>query len=101
MADTIGSLVDKLTICELRRWHTERAMLNPAAPVEVRHVAALRLRVIDEQREDLCGELDGHWRALVERGSTPKVYRQLKVYNDPRLRAATACRPISTRKADR
>lgn len=86
MAETIGSLVDKLSIVELRRWHTEEVMLNPDAPVELRHECALRLRVIDDQRADLMAELAALWSAILEGRHVPKVYRQLKMYNDRTLR---------------
>jgi hypothetical protein len=90
MAETVGSLVDKLTIVELRRFHTEQAMLNREATVDVRHAAALRLRIIDEQRSDLQGELDALWIAIGTGAALPKVYRQLKLYNDPALRSASS-----------
>jgi hypothetical protein len=89
MAETIGSLVDKLSIVELRRWHTEEAMLNPEAPVDVRHECALRLAVIDEQRADLSAELSALWEAIISGKTPPKVYRQLKMYNDDSLRTAS------------
>lgn len=89
MAETVGSLIDKLTIVELRRFHTEQAMLNPAATVDVRHTAALRLRVVDEQRADLRAELDALWANICTGAAVPKVYRQLKLYNDPALRDAS------------
>lgn len=89
MAETIGTLVDKLSIVELRRWHTEEIMLDPAAPVELRHECALRLRVIDDQRADLMDELAVLWDAISSGRYRPKVYRQLKMYNDPRMRRPT------------
>ncbi len=89
MAETVGSLVDKLTIVELRRWHTEEAMFNPRAPDDVRHMAALRLRVIDEQRADLADELALLWREITAGRVLPKVYRQFKLYNDAALREAS------------
>jgi len=90
MAETVGSLIDKLTIVELRRWHTEEAMLNARASVDVRHAAALRLHVIDEQRQDLTAELDKLWRDIVAGVARPKIYRQLKLYNDEKLREASS-----------
>lgn len=93
MAETIGSLVDKLSIVELRRWHTEEAMLNPRAPNDVRHECAMRLAIIDEQRDDLVAELDALWASIGRGEHVPKVYRQLKMYNDDRLRAASPDRP--------
>ncbi len=89
MAETVGTLIDKLTIVELRRWHTEEAMLNPRASVDVRHTAALRLHVIDEQRQDLTAELDKLWRDIVAGLARPKIYRQLKLYNDRAMREAS------------
>jgi hypothetical protein len=89
VAETVGSLVDKLSIVELRRWHTEEAMLNPNAPTDVRHECALRLAIIDEQRSDLIAELDALWSSIEDGQHVPKVYRQLKMYNDDRLRDAT------------
>jgi hypothetical protein len=93
MAETIGTLVDKLSIVELRRWHTEEAMLNPDAPVEVRHECALRLAVIDEQRADLAAELSALWEAIMSGREPPKVYRALKMYNDDALRSASQREP--------
>lgn len=90
MAETVGSLVDKLSIVELRRFHTEEVMLNPAAPVELRHDCALRLRVIDEQRKDLMSELSELWAAIQSGKHVPKIYRQYKMYNDRSLREASS-----------
>ncbi len=90
MAETLGSLCDKLSIVELRKWHTEEAMCNPAAPVDVRHECALRLRIIDEQRADLIAEIEQMWEDIVSGRKTPKVYKQLKMYNDDRLRQASS-----------
>jgi len=95
MAETVGSLVDKLTIVELRRFHTEQAMFNCAATIDVRHTAALRLRIIDEQRADLQSELDALWAAIGSGRTLPKVYRQLKLYNDPAMRDASSGKPDS------
>jgi uncharacterized protein DUF4254 len=89
MAETVGTLIDKLTIVELRRWHTEEAMLNPRAEIGVRHTAALRLHVIDEQRADLTAELDVLWAEIVAGRHKPKIYRQLKLYNDAAMRSAS------------
>jgi hypothetical protein len=69
-------------------------MLNPAAPVDIRHECALRLAVIDEQRRDLMAELTALWQAIVAGEHVPKVYRQLKMYNDANLRTATQRRPV-------
>lgn len=90
MAETVGSLIDKISILELRRWHTEGVMLNASAPVEMRHDCALRLHTIDEQRIDLVRELSDLWDAIARGEHMPKVYRQLKMYNDEALRVISS-----------
>lgn len=65
MAETIGSLVDKISIIELRRWHTEGLMMSSEATVDERLDFALRLRIVDEQRDQLVRELDTLWAAIM------------------------------------
>lgn len=100
MAETVGTLIDKLTIVELRRWHTEEAMMNPGAEVGVRHTAALRLHVIDEQRADLAAELDALWVEIVAGRAKPKIYRQMKLYNDAAMREASNAGGVTGRTPD-
>ncbi len=87
MAETVGSLVDKLTIVELKRYHmaeqAERADRGP----EWRARCAGRLAVLTEQRDDLAAELTALVDGLAAGRRTLKVYRQFKMYNDPAYRA--------------
>jgi len=56
---------------------------------DLRRLSRERLSVMTRQRDDLVSELNtlsaswarGDWR--------PKVYRQFKMYNDPRFRSKT------------
>jgi hypothetical protein len=69
MAETLGSLCDKLTIVKLKQWHSEDAA---------------RLRSLDEQEKRLAAEIDEFVRAAVggaissDRLTFPanKVYKQ-------------------------
>ena len=87
MAETIGSLIDKICIAELKIYHmieqTERPDAEPA------HVAKCRQRVtiLNEQRSDLSEELTTLYQRWAKGEWTPKVYRQFKMYNDPQYRA--------------
>jgi len=92
MAETVGSLIDKITIVELRRWHTEEVMMNADAPVDLRHDCALRLKVLDEHRDDLCLELSTLWVDIVEGRHVPKLYRPLDVCDHDILHDATTNR---------
>jgi hypothetical protein len=83
MAETMGTLVDKLCIAELKIFHmqeqTERSDAGPAH----RALCAERVQILTRQRDDLASELNqlaGEW---VRGRWFPKVYRQFKMYNDP------------------
>ncbi len=87
MAETVGSLIDKLSISQLRIWHTRDLMEAATITAENHHRCRHRLAVIEEQRDDLAHELSELWRDLIAGAKPPKIYRQYKMYNDPELRA--------------
>ena len=87
-SETAGAMIDRLSILSLKiramREQTERK------DVDAQHIQLClsRLNVLNEQRQDLAACLD---RLLAEaaRGETFfKVYRQYKMYNDPKLNPA-------------
>ena len=87
-SETAGAMVDRLSILSLKikamREQTERK------DVERAHVESClsKLNLLQQQRADLAACLD---RLLAEaaRGETFfKVYRQFKMYNDPKLNPA-------------
>ncbi len=86
MAETVGSLVDKLSIVELKIYHMqEQAEREDAAP-EFRERCGERLAVLRVQRDDLAEELSGLLSDIASGKTVPKVYRQFKMYNDPQYR---------------
>ena len=87
-SETPGAMIDRLSILALKihnmRLQTQRT------DVDAEHVAACRAKLekLTEQRGDLAGCLD-RLLAEVQRGeSTFKIYRQFKMYNDPKLNPA-------------
>jgi Protein of unknown function (DUF4254) len=86
MAETIGSLVDKLSIAELKIYHMREQVARADADTAHRGRCADRLAVLEEQRDDLAAELSGLWERLRAGVYRPKVYRQFKMYNDPQYR---------------
>ena len=87
-SETAGSMVDRLSILSLKIHHMRLQTLR--TDVDHAHVQACtaRLHRFFEQRRDLAGCLD---RLLTEslRGEASfKVYRQFKMYNDPKLNPA-------------
>jgi hypothetical protein len=89
MAETIGSLTDKITIIELKRYYmrqqTERSDVSEEHRRECRH----KLNVLNEQRDDLIEEVDVLFQEMISGSKRLKVYRQYKMYNDPKYRISS------------
>ncbi len=88
MAETIGSLVDKITIVELKRYHMQAQTEREDASDEHRQTCLRKLSVLDVQRDDLVEELNYLFRDVLVGTAQLQVYRQFKMYNDPRYRMA-------------
>ena len=86
MAETVGSLVDKLSIVELKIYHMREQVERQDAVEAHRARCADRLAVLQCQRDDLAVELSGLWDDVAAGAYRPKVYRQFKMYNDPQYR---------------
>jgi len=87
-SETPGAMTDRLSILALKihamRLQTQRTDVDAA------HIEACRAKLekLTEQRSDLAGCLD-RLLAEVQRGeSFFKIYRQFKMYNDPKLNPA-------------
>ncbi|HEX6816422.1 MAG TPA: DUF4254 domain-containing protein, partial [Gemmatimonadaceae bacterium] len=83
MADTVGSLADKLSIMELKIYHMREQAERADATAEFRAQCSDRVRVLEQQRNDLSAELSELLAGLASGAVVPKVYRQFKMYNDP------------------
>jgi len=88
VAETIGSLVDKITIIELKIYHMREQAQRDDATEDFRARCVARLEVMREQRDDLATELTKLAADISGGRVTPKVYRQFKMYNDPQYRRA-------------
>jgi hypothetical protein len=86
MADTIGSLVDKISIIELKIYHMREQRDRPDRDQAFRTACDNKLAVMAEQRDDLAAELTALAGDIASGRVTPKVYRQFKMYNDPQYR---------------
>lgn len=84
MAETVGSLADKLSIVELRMYHIRERAERADAPAELKQECDQRLAVLARQRDDLADELTTLLADIAAGRVVPKVYRQFKLYNDPR-----------------
>jgi hypothetical protein len=89
MAETIGSLVDKISIVELKVFHMQKQVERSDATPEHRQKCADRLKILKEQRDDLSQELSVLSEDVLSGRKKLKVYRQFKMYNDPTYRTPT------------
>jgi hypothetical protein len=87
-SETPGLMIDRLSILALKIYHTREESRRASATEEHRSKNAERLILLDEQREDLAGCLDALWAEVLEGRRRFKLYRQMKMYNDPELNPA-------------
>lgn len=87
-SESPGLMIDRLSILALKMYHTREEMERPEAPAGHAERNRERLAVLTEQREDLAECLDRLWTEALAGTRRFKVYRQLKMYNDPALNPA-------------
>jgi hypothetical protein len=87
-SETPGLIIDRLSILALKIYHTEEEAHRATATESHRQRNAERLALLAEQRGDLAGCLDDLWTKVLEGKRRFKLYRQLKMYNDPELNPA-------------
>ncbi len=86
--ETAGSAIDRLSVLALRIYHLERAGDDDLLDSQTRTEAAARLAICHEQQADLTEALESLWQEVTAGCRRFKLYRQLKLYNDPRFRPA-------------
>jgi transposase len=87
-SESPGLMIDRLSILALKIYHTQEEIDRPHAPAGHADRNRQRLALLTEQREDLVACLDSLWAEAVAGTRRFKLYRQLKMYNDPTLNPA-------------
>ena len=87
-SESPGLMIDRLSILALKRYHTNEEVSRPNAPPGHAERNRARLALLTEQRSDLVSCLDRLWSQVLALERRFKVYRQLKMYNDPALNPA-------------
>ena len=87
-SETPGLMIDRLSILALKLYHTREEAHRASATEDHRLRNAKRLALLEEQRGDLAGCLDALWAEVLGGTRRFKLYRQLKMYNDPELNPA-------------
>jgi len=87
-SESPGLILDRLSILALKIYHTTEEA-HRASASEAHHQKNLgRLTLLEEQRNDLAACLDTLWREVLDGKRRFKLYRQMKMYNDPELNPA-------------
>lgn len=87
-SESPGLIIDRLSILSLKLFHTREEAERPEAPAGHRERNLERWRVLLEQRSDLAAAMGRLWRQVLAGERRFKLYRQLKMYNDPALNPA-------------
>ncbi len=75
--------VDRLSILALKIWHMQEQAERDDATAEHRQLCKAKLDVLLEQQKDLSTAIDQLLEDIEAGSKYMKVYRQMKMYNDP------------------
>ena len=87
-SETPGLIIDRLSILSLKLYHTRKEIERSGAPDGHSKRNRARLAILQTQRDDLSTCLDQLWQSVLNGERRFKLYRQLKMYNDPSLNPA-------------
>jgi hypothetical protein len=84
-SETAGSMIDRLSIMALKVHAMRAQTVRDDVDEAHRAASAVKLERLQEQRRDLGGCLDALLADALAGRAYFKVYRQFKMYNDPRF----------------
>ncbi|WP_213804928.1 DUF4254 domain-containing protein [Granulicella sp. dw_53] len=84
-SETPGLIIDRLSILALKIFHTRIEAHRDTASEAHRLRNSIRLSLLEHQCSDLAGCLESLLNEVVNGTRRFKLYRQLKMYNDPDL----------------
>lgn len=76
MMDTLGNLIDKLTVVNIRIWMAEDIKRDVNASDKQVADATKLTNVANQQRNDLIQEIDEKINHMVKTGELQKLYKQ-------------------------
>lgn len=77
--------IDRLSILILKMYHMQEEAIRRDATTEHRAKCTTKLQVLLEQQTDLSTSIDELLAEISDGKKQMKVYRQMKMYNDPSL----------------
>lgn len=84
--ETIGSLIDKMSINELKIYHMIEQTERDDITKEFRDDCISKLEILKMQRTDLKEELQNLIDDVLSGKKQFKLYRQMKMYNDKKYK---------------
>ncbi|HEX3438260.1 MAG TPA: DUF4254 domain-containing protein [Pseudacidobacterium sp.] len=87
-SESPGLIIDRLSILALKLFHTSEEVNRKDAPDGHAERNRQRYQILKDQRDDLAVCLDRLWQQTLKGERRFKLYRQLKMYNDPTLNPA-------------
>ncbi len=78
-------VIDRLSILALKVFHMKEETLRTDALTEHLEACNIKLNTLNTQKEDLSNSLDELMEAIKMGEKYMKVYKQMKMYNDPNL----------------
>ncbi len=90
MAETLGSLIDKLSIKNLRYWHLDEDAHTKDTSGPKKEELTAKMKLVDRQRKELLEEIDGFLEAAFAgkvriRDEKVKLYKNLNVISSEDL----------------
>jgi hypothetical protein len=80
-----GSIIDRLTILMLKKFHMELESERSDSQEDFRKKCSRKLATIGTQMNDLCSAFDELINDIQSGKRQFKLYKQFKMYNDPEL----------------
>lgn len=74
--DTVGNLIDKLTVVNIRIWMAEDVKRNKEASDKEIADATRITNIANQQRNDLIQEIDEKLNNMIQTGDLQKLYKQ-------------------------
>jgi len=84
-SETPGSIIDRLSINMLKIYHMQEQTERNDATTEHIKSCKSKLKILQMQKDDLSKCLNELMEDLIKGNKFFKVYRQMKMYNDPNL----------------
>lgn len=84
--ETVGSLIDKLSINELKIYHMKEQLEREDVSREFKDDCGNRLVILSAQRYDLEAELQELLDDILSGRKKLRLYRQMKMYNEKKFK---------------